>query len=61
MDKNHQPIGQGAGSGADHGQTDRAVERKIPDMTIEDAYQVQVAMLSHRLSRGARVIGKKSA
>lgn len=32
---------------------------KYPDMTIEDAYQVQVAMLSHRLNRGARVIGKK--
>ena len=35
------------------------LSEKYPDMTIEDAYQVQVAMLSHRLSRGARVIGKK--
>ena len=35
------------------------LSEKYPDMTIEDAYQVQVAMLSHRLNRGARVIGKK--
>lgn len=32
---------------------------QYPDMSIEEAYQVQVAMLSHRLNRGARVIGKK--
>ena len=35
------------------------LSEKYPDMTIEDAYQVQVAMLSHRLSRVARFIGKK--
>jgi len=30
-----------------------------PDITIEDAYQIQQRMLAHRLSAGARVVGKK--
>jgi 2-oxopent-4-enoate/cis-2-oxohex-4-enoate hydratase len=30
-----------------------------PDMSIEDAYQVQQRMLSHRLAAGERVVGKK--
>jgi 2-oxopent-4-enoate/cis-2-oxohex-4-enoate hydratase len=30
-----------------------------PDIAIEDAYQVQQRMLSHRLAAGERVVGKK--
>lgn len=30
-----------------------------PDITIEDAYQVQQRMISHRLAAGERVVGKK--
>lgn len=30
-----------------------------PDMTIEDAYRVQLRMIARRLERGERVVGKK--
>jgi 2-oxopent-4-enoate/cis-2-oxohex-4-enoate hydratase len=30
-----------------------------PDITIEDAYRIQQRMISHRLDKGERVVGKK--
>lgn len=30
-----------------------------PDMTIDDAYNIQVAMVQHRIALGERVVGKK--
>ncbi|TDF64939.1 2-oxopent-4-enoate hydratase [Cupriavidus sp. L7L] len=30
-----------------------------PDMTIDDAYNIQLAMVQHRLDSGERVVGKK--
>jgi 2-oxopent-4-enoate hydratase len=32
---------------------------RIPDFTVEDAYQVQKAVLEHRLGEGRTIIGKK--
>ena len=32
---------------------------QYPDMTIEDAYQVQQLMLSKRLAAGEQIVGKK--
>ena len=32
---------------------------RAPDITIDDAYRIQLRMLSHRLAAGERVIGKK--
>lgn len=33
--------------------------RRHPDLSIEDAYRVQLAMVGHRLRAGQRVVGKK--
>jgi len=33
--------------------------RRHPDMTIEEAYRIQRRMVSHRVRRGERIIGKK--
>ena len=30
-----------------------------PDITIEDAYRIQQRMISHRLAKGERIVGKK--
>ncbi|WP_028007377.1 2-oxopent-4-enoate hydratase [Solimonas flava] len=30
-----------------------------PDLTVEDAYRIQERMLSHRLERGEKIVGKK--
>jgi len=32
---------------------------RYPDLSIEDAYAVQLAMVSHRIAAGQRVVGKK--
>jgi len=32
---------------------------RYPDITIEDAYHIQQRMISHRIDRGERIVGKK--
>lgn len=35
------------------------ITERYQDVTIEDAYQIQLAMIKHRLDAGAAIIGKK--
>ena len=35
------------------------LSNRYPDITIEDAYQIQQAFMGHRLANGERIIGKK--
>ncbi|MDW3689340.1 2-oxopent-4-enoate hydratase, partial [Cupriavidus sp. CV2] len=32
---------------------------RYPELSIDDAYRIQLAMVQHRLDAGERVIGKK--
>ncbi|KGJ99334.1 fumarylacetoacetate hydrolase family protein [Thalassotalea sp. ND16A] len=40
-------------------QTVAPISEREPDFTVEDAYQVSLAFLQHRLNAGEKVIGKK--
>ncbi|MEN9689379.1 MAG: 2-oxopent-4-enoate hydratase [Pseudomonadota bacterium] len=42
-----------------HTQTLQPLTTRYPDITIEDAYQIQQQLMKKRLSAGERVIGKK--
>ncbi|MEK1843726.1 MAG: 2-oxopent-4-enoate hydratase, partial [Pseudomonas sp.] len=52
-------LGQQLHQALSNGQAVAPLTDKYPDMTLEQAYQVQLAMIQPRLDDGQKVIGKK--